>query len=160
MEFAEFFRREQASLVRMCWLLTLDDQAAADVAQEAMARAWSSWGRLAAEGENPAGWVRTVAANLARSRWRKLRREAAVLSRLGDRTSRQQLADPALEAALGKLAPRQREAVVLRYWADLPVAGCAEVMGVSPGSVKQHLARAHRRLADLVEPSMLQGLEL
>jgi DNA-directed RNA polymerase specialized sigma24 family protein len=36
--------------------------------------------------------------------------------------------------------------VALRYWADLTVEECAQVMGVSIGSVNQHLARARSSL--------------
>jgi DNA-directed RNA polymerase specialized sigma24 family protein len=39
-DFEELFRSERDALVRMCWLLTLDREAATDIAQEAMARAW------------------------------------------------------------------------------------------------------------------------
>jgi RNA polymerase sigma factor (sigma-70 family) len=45
-------------------------------------------------------------------------------------------------AALLKLAPRQREAVVLRYYADLSGAQIAAVMGISVGAVKHHTSRA------------------
>lgn len=49
-------------------------------------------------------------------------------------------------AAVERLSVRQRAAVVLTYWADLPVEAVAERMGTSPGSVKRHLARARKRL--------------
>ncbi len=45
-------------------------------------------------------------------------------------------------AALRALPPRQREALVLRYLADLPEAQIASAMGVSKGAVKSHTARA------------------
>jgi RNA polymerase sigma factor (sigma-70 family) len=47
-------------------------------------------------------------------------------------------------AALWKLPRRQREAVVLRYYLDLSVEETAQVMGVSPGTVK---SATHRALA-------------
>ena len=48
--------------------------------------------------------------------------------------------------ALGRLPERQRTAVVLRYYADLPLADVAEVMGVAVGTVKSTL---HAALASL-----------
>lgn len=48
--------------------------------------------------------------------------------------------------AVGRLSMRQRAAVLLTYWADLPPDRVAEHMGVSTGSVKRHLARARKRL--------------
>lgn len=86
------------------------------------------------------------ALNLARNRWRKLRREA------GDRVV-EEAVEPAggetvdLQAALRALPPRQREAAVLHYLLDLPVADVAEVLGLSPGGVKHALFRARRSLA-------------
>jgi RNA polymerase sigma factor (sigma-70 family) len=47
-----------------------------------------------------------------------------------------------LLAAVRMLPPRQREALVLRYYLDLPEAETAQVMGVSTGAVKSHTARA------------------
>lgn len=48
--------------------------------------------------------------------------------------------------AVERLSVRQRAAVVLTYWADLPVETVAERMGTSSGTVKRHLARARKRL--------------
>ncbi len=49
-------------------------------------------------------------------------------------------------SAVERLSVRQRAAVVLTYWADLPPDAVAERMGVSTGSVKRHLARARKKL--------------
>ena len=43
---------------------------------------------------------------------------------------------------------RQREALVLRYWGDMSVQECAVAMGVTAGSVNQHLSRARMALRD------------
>jgi RNA polymerase sigma-70 factor (ECF subfamily) len=110
---------------------------------------------------NAAGWVRVVATNLARSRWRQLRRASRSLFPPRSREESHPVSDPGLLAALEQLAPRQRQAVILRYWADLKLEDCAEVMGVSVGSVKkQHLARAHDRLAAMLDRSELEELTL
>jgi RNA polymerase sigma-70 factor (ECF subfamily) len=52
-----------------------------------------------------------------------------------------------IDAAVAELAPRQREAFLLRYWEELDVAETASVMGCSVGSVKTHCARAVKALA-------------
>jgi RNA polymerase sigma-70 factor, ECF subfamily len=63
-----------------------------------------------------------------------------------DNLSRQQTLE-AIDAAVAELAPRQREAFLLRYWEELDVAETATVMGCSVGSVKTHCARAVKTLA-------------
>ena len=50
--------------------------------------------------------------------------------------------------AVERLSLQQRAAVLLTYWADLHVEAVAEIMGVSTGSVKRHLARARKRLKE------------
>jgi RNA polymerase sigma factor (sigma-70 family) len=49
---------------------------------------------------------------------------------------------------VNRLSMKQRAAVLLTYWADLPVDGVAENMGVSAGAVKRHLARARKHLEE------------
>lgn len=53
--------------------------------------------------------------------------------------------------ALEGLAPRQREAIVLRYWMDLKEAEIAATMGISCGAVKTHTARAMAALGKAME---------
>jgi RNA polymerase sigma-70 factor (ECF subfamily) len=155
MDFAEHFDRTAPGLVRLCYLATLDREAAADAAQEALARAWRDWDRISGAGSDPGAWTRTVALNLCRSRWRSLARHARLTPRTWTVASRlDDLPDVDLRRALRRLPVRQREAVVLHYWADLDVAGCAAAMGVSTGAVKRHLSRARERLAsELATPT-------
>lgn len=56
-------------------------------------------------------------------------------------------------AALRNLPRREREAVVLRYYADLSVQGTADAMQVSAGAVKAYTSRALTRLAELLRES-------
>lgn len=52
--------------------------------------------------------------------------------------------------AVARLSVQQRAAVFLTYWEDLPPDAVAQRMGVSPGTVKRHLARARKRLGELL----------
>jgi RNA polymerase sigma factor (sigma-70 family) len=57
----------------------------------------------------------------------------------------------AVVAGLRALSPRQREALVLRYYGDMSDAQIASVMGISRGSVKTHTASAMRALRSIFE---------
>jgi RNA polymerase sigma-70 factor, ECF subfamily len=159
-DFTEFFEQSAPQLMRLCFLTTLDREAAADAAQEALTRAWRDWDHVGTADSNPAAWATTVALNLCRSRWRRLARHARLTPRAYTVEQRDDdLPDVDLQRALRQLPVRQREAIVLHYWADLSVDDCAAAMGVAPGSVKAHLSRARHRLADLLSP-LPQGLEV
>jgi RNA polymerase sigma-70 factor (sigma-E family) len=123
---------------RVAFRILGDQGDAEDVAQEALARASLRWARLE---DRPEGWVTRVASNLAIDRYRRRRRPmgpmigpvGVVDPYLGERSD--------LVAALRRLPRRQREAVVLRYLADLSEAQVALDMGCSVGAVKSHGAR-------------------
>lgn len=144
MDFDAFYREQQDGLVRLCFLTTLDVEVAADAAQEAMLRAFARWATL--QNEMPLAWVRRVALNLCRSRWRRLQRELHLLPRLYSPPTASGARDLDLLRALGSLPSRQREAIVLHYWGDLRMEQCAAAMGVSIGAVSQHLNRARSSL--------------
>jgi RNA polymerase sigma-70 factor (sigma-E family) len=123
---------------RVAFRILGDRGDAEDVAQEALARAAVRWPRLK---DRPEGWVTRVASNLAIDRYRRRKRPTPLLigpvgvvdPYLGERGD--------LVVALRRLPRRQREAVVLRYLADLSEAQAAREMGCSVGAVKSHGAR-------------------
>ncbi len=134
--------------------LTGDLAEAEDCVQEAFARAVPRWGRVSRY-DDPEGWVRHVAMNLARSRWRRLRHRA----RSGEEPAGKEPV-PALSAdhvalleALRGLPAEQREAVVLFHLVDRPVEEIAARQGVPVGTVKARLSRGRRALAALLEVS-------
>jgi len=144
MEFDDFYRGERVRVLRLCYLATLDAEAAADATQEAMLRAFARWDTLS--DQLPAAWVRSVALNLCRSRWRRLQRELRLVPRAFTVASIPQVRDLDLLRAIGDLPERQREALALRYWGGFSIEECGTVMGLSAGSVSQHLARARTAL--------------
>ena len=58
---------------------------------------------------------------------------------------------PEVRAAVSALSLRQRAVVVLTYWADLPPAAVAELLGISDGAVRRHLARARANLRKVLD---------
>jgi RNA polymerase sigma-70 factor (sigma-E family) len=127
------------SAYRVAYRLLGDREDAADVAQEACARACVRWRRLA-RGGDPAPWVVRVSGNLAIDRWRRRRTVASHPMPPATATTTPDRVD--LHRALERLSARQREVVVLRYFADLPEAAVADALGCSVGTVKQHASRA------------------
>jgi RNA polymerase sigma-70 factor (ECF subfamily) len=134
--------------------VTGDPAEAEDVVMEAFARA-AARPREFADLDNPEAWLRTVAVNLARSRWRRMLRRTHLLPRLEESTAYDDLPDEhlALVAALRRLPAAQREAIALHHLADLPVAEVALTLGVPEGTVKARLARGRAALAMLLEPT-------
>lgn len=155
-DFDDFYNAHKLRLIRLGWLLSLDRDDAVELAQEAMTRAWQNWDEISSSGSNPAAWTNRVLVNLSSNDRRRhgTQRRWRHLFSVDDAAT--QLTTPVAEhhdlsLALRRLTHRQREAVVLRYWDDLDLAGCAEVMGVSVGSVKTHLSRAHDVLRTATE---------
>ncbi|MFC0533418.1 RNA polymerase sigma factor [Phytohabitans kaempferiae] len=145
--FTELYATHVHSLTVQLFAYTGDAAVAEDLVHEAFCRALSRWKQVSAY-DNPVAWVRQVAYNLARTRWRRLRIAADFLHR--QRT--EAVAGPgpdrvALAAGLAQLPPRQRRAVILHYLADLPIAEIAQQEDVAPGTVKSWLHRGRTALA-------------
>jgi len=150
------FRAQYAPLYRTLSVFCGNEEMAADAAQEAFVEAWLHWSRVRGL-DRPEAWLRRVAVNRLLNRRRSLLRRARALLRLQPRALQptEAVADPDgrldLAAALQALPTQQRLATVLRYVDDLSLAEIAAVMGVSEGTVSQHLARGRARLRTLLE---------
>lgn len=142
-----FYAAHFAGLVVQLYAYTGDLGTAHELVQESICRAIPRWSTVSGY-DDPLAWVRRVAFNLARSRWRRARTAAAY-----QRAHREEVvAEPspdrvALVAALAKLPANQRRAVVMHYLADLPVAGIAAAEGVPEGTVRVWLHRGRTALA-------------
>jgi RNA polymerase sigma factor (sigma-70 family) len=145
--FEEWYAREHASVVRALAVIAGEADVAGEVVAEAFSRAFERWDRVGALA-NPTGWVYRVAVNLLRRRWRRSAVERRLLIR---RAAPAPWAEaelvPEVWAALAALPRRQREAVALRYVADLSEAQVADFMGVAEGTASAALSAARRRLA-------------
>jgi RNA polymerase sigma-70 factor (ECF subfamily) len=153
----EVYAASYRRLVGQLTGVTGDPAEAEDVVMEAFVRALNR-SRTFATVDNPEAWLRTVAVNLARSRWRRLARLRGLGSRLSaaEASSYDDLpADRlALLAALRELPAVQREAIALHHLADLPVHEVATTLGLPVGTVKARLARGRARLAVLIDRSL------
>lgn len=146
--FATFYGSHYHRVVKLAYVLVGQLPVAEEVAQEAFLRALNRWdGRLT----RPDVWIRTTAANLARSRLRRVRAELRALTRLDHpRAAVPDIVPPELSdcwQAVRALPHRQAQAVALYYFDDLPIRDVAAVMGCAEGTAKALLHQARTRLA-------------
>jgi RNA polymerase sigma-70 factor (sigma-E family) len=144
--FVDFVVARGPALHRTAVLLTRHQQAAEDLVQIALAKAWASWDRV--DGNHEA-YVRAIIVNEFASSWRRRwrgelptadlpTRFEPVGEDLGDSASTRQ----GLLAALATLPARQRAVVVLRFFHDYTEAATAQAMGTSVGTVKSQTFKA------------------
>jgi RNA polymerase sigma-70 factor (ECF subfamily) len=151
--FADFYQANYGKLVGVIAAMTGDVAEAEDIAQEAFARALARWHRLGGY-DLPEAWLRKVALRIAIDSGRRARRAVLLAARLtAQRPAPAVMPDhfagfAELTAALLQLPVQQREVLVLRYIADLPVDEIARERGLPPGTVKARLAAGRRRLQE------------
>ena len=119
-----------------------------ELAQETLVRAYDKWDTLAAHAAVEA-WIYQIAMNLWRSRLRRMAVERRAAARL-TAASVVHVPDPAellaVRDAISSLPPKQRAAVVLRYYSDLSVEDTARVLQCAAGTVK---ALTHQAMCNL-----------
>jgi RNA polymerase sigma-70 factor (sigma-E family) len=151
----ELYSLHYQMLVRLAALLVRDVPTAEDVVQDSFVAMHDGWQRLR-DAESALAYLRQAVVNRSRS----VLRHRAVVEKYPEKPSPDmpsaehgalvQLERSAVIATLRKLPGRQREAIVLRYYADFSEAEVAAAMGISCGAVKSHTARAMAALrADL-----------
>lgn len=148
-EFTELYTSIRDDCLRIVLVSVGDRQLAEDLVAEAFTRAWTSWPKVR-DHPVPRAWIVRTALNAHVSWWRRHRREVPLDDTIpacvlppGEQPAS---VDDALVAAIRALPPRQREVITLRIFFDLDGAATAELLGISPGTVRVHL---HRALAAL-----------
>jgi RNA polymerase sigma-70 factor (sigma-E family) len=151
---AALFDEHYAGLCRLATLLLGDRGRAEEAVQDAFVRTLAGWRRLR-QPERAGAYLRVAVVNECRSRGRRRATELRGNRRVAA-TQPGAATSPPIEragetlvvlAAVRTLPPRQREAVVLRYYGDLSEAEVADALGCSVGTVKSQLAKARATLA-------------
>jgi RNA polymerase sigma-70 factor (sigma-E family) len=142
----ELYALHHRGLVRLAVLLVRDFATAEDVVQDSFVAMHDGWLRLR-DAESALAYLRQAVLNRSRS----VLRHRAVVEKYPEKPAPDmpsaehgalvQLERSAVIATLRKLPGRQREAIVLRYYADFSEAEVAAAMGISCGAVKSHTAR-------------------
>ena len=155
-DFVAFVSEVSPRLRQTAFLLCGSKDDAKDLVQEALERACRKWHRIAAT-DSPEAYVRRIMVNLANDRWRRLNRLresehalAAQRTDPGDEYGRLDLRDQ-LTALLEELPIRMRTIIVLRYFHDMDDARIADVLGITPSSVRSQLSRGLAKLRATVE---------
>ena len=138
--FDEVYAEQRDPMVRLAYLLTGSQPAAEDLVHDVFLRVRDRLDGV----DQPAAYLRRSVTNACWSWHRRRQREASIPA---DRpvvvagTSDIEMWD-----ALGRLPPRRRSVLILRYYLDLPEAEVARILGWRLGTVK---STTHRALADL-----------
>jgi RNA polymerase sigma-70 factor (sigma-E family) len=154
-EFGEYVAARAGGLVRFAYLLCDDWHRAEDTVQRALTRLYLVWRRLDHTDAIDA-YVRTIVVRvladegrLARYRRERLSVRMPEPAPIADQSGRTD-ERMAILAALRRVPPRQRAALVLRYWEDLSVEQAADVLDCSPGTVKSQTSRGLETLRRLL----------
>jgi RNA polymerase sigma-70 factor (sigma-E family) len=151
---AALYQEHAVGLIRLAVVMLGDTPTAEDIVQEAFLRLYQHWDHLAGT-SNALRYVRSSVLNGCRSALRRRARrerpghgpsadsaESAVL--MADEHNR-------LLAAMRRLPRRQLEALVLRFYLELPEQDIATSMGISRGTVKSTVSRALAALGRLLQ---------
>lgn len=151
---ADLYHASYRRLVAQVYAFTTDLTEAQDAVQEAFARALARRNGLA-DIDSPEAWLRTVATNIVRRRWRRRQLLNTILLRerplvkLVEEAPEPDRAD--LREALATIPRTYREVIVLHYLADLPVDEVANILEVPVGTVKSRLFRGREALKGLLD---------
>ena len=147
---AEVYHACYRRLVVQLYAFTTDLTEAQDAVQEAFARAVARPRGLTGI-DNPEAWLRTVALNVVRRRWRRRRVLDLILLRERPLTTFETSLNTDISADIGQALdaiPRSyREVIVLHYYADLSVDEISAALNVPAGTVKSRLSRGRAALA-------------
>lgn len=138
-----------------------DRELARDLAQETMLRAHDRWDHVV-RFDNPGAWLRRVMTNLVIDQHRRRTRERAALTRISGHTRAIDVAEQRDQEVVWRelvdtLPMRQRAVVVLYYGDDLSVDDVADLLDISPGTVKSALSKARHKLRELMEGEVHHG---
>ena len=152
--FAALVEARSPALLRTAYVVVGDRQLAQDLLQEALVKAYVAWPRLR-DTTKAEAYVRRTIVTTAIS-WRRRRSfherpvELVPEGKDPDQTERLATQDDLWQEVCA-LPPRQRAALVLRYYEDLTEVETAELMGCSVGTVKSQVAAALGKLRGRTE---------
>jgi RNA polymerase sigma-70 factor (sigma-E family) len=167
-DFSAWAVQARPRLLRTATVLTAGDHhLAEDLVQTTLARTFAAWARVRideSKGEHPNHYAQRVLTRVfideTRRPWWRRERGTRPLTELDGPVAVPPLSDPAVvhavQQALAALAPQQRAAVVLRYWAGYDVDEVARQLGCPPATVRTWSSRGLARLRVLLRDDELE----
>ncbi len=139
--------------IRLAYSMLGDRMEAEDATQEAITRAWRKLGQLRS-GMPVRPWFLAIVVNqcrnVRRTRWYRLVRTKPIVP--PDRHGEPAVENIDLARAISRLPDRDRQALFLHFYLDLPIEEVAVALGISPAAAKGRIYRACHRL----RPSLLE----
>ena len=135
----ELYRSHYGPMVRLAYLLTSNNALAEELVQDAFVKVHRNW----ASASNPPAYLRTAVVNATRSYHR---RRVLELERRPRPPDPAELVADEMWDALQTLPHRQRAAIVLRFYEDLPEDEIASALGCRPNTVRSAIHRGLARL--------------
>lgn len=137
------FEAEYARLSAWCTALSGSSELGEELAADAFARLLGHWSKV----QQPRAFLYTAASNALNDHWRRQARRGRLLRLLAVTTAHTEPAvDNSLRDLIARLPERQRIAVLLHYYAQLPTREVAAHMGRPEGTVRRWLGEAREAL--------------
>ena len=143
--FTAFYADHYSDLVRLAALLSGSADTAPDLVQDCFVGLHGRWTAV----QDPLPYARRSVVNACASHHRRVARGRRLPT---PEVPDLELGADELEDALARLPARQRAAVVLRYYSDLPDADIARALRCRPGTVRSLIHRALKDLRARIEP--------
>lgn len=159
-EFGAYLEANYQRLVSELFTVTLDDNLAHEVVQDALARAWPRWSAVRRL-PDPTGWIRWTAMKSSRRATGRLARRMG-LSRPAGATTEIVLADPRNQVLLEELSVlsyAERRALVLHHMVGLPVEEIAGMERVAPATIEARLGTAREAVVAGLSNPQASGME-
>jgi RNA polymerase sigma-70 factor (ECF subfamily) len=158
--FAHLVERYQAPVYNLCFRMLGNHSEAEDAAQETFIKAYTNMKRYDPD-RKFINWILTIASNHSIDRIRKRRFQVVPLEEWtpGDKLNSNENAIEGsivakegredIQGMIDQLGPKDRAAIILRYWYDLSYEEIANTLSLSLGAVKSRLHRARREIAEM-----------
>jgi RNA polymerase sigma-70 factor (sigma-E family) len=155
-EFDEFVLARQQKLLRTAFLLCGDWHLAEDLTQNALAKVYVAWARIQRVGSVDA-YVHRILFRTYIDTYRRRRKQEILSAAVPDVAGVEPESEVrmALLTALGRITPRYRAVLILRFWEDWSVGDTADALGISTGTVKSHTHRGLEQLRSVLGEQVL-----